>query len=130
MGYTNLPPTVFDTIKELQNRLSKLENSQKLGKAFAFAQGSVSITPVAGTPTSTTVVLNPSPFTIQPYVQVTPLTSVPGTTVTGWSANGGSTTLNSDGTYQTSIVVVVTRTNTTTTTLRWLAVQMNPDSVT
>ena len=129
MGLTNLPPQVFDTIKSLSDRVAKLEYQNKTSKIF-FAYGSTfSITPsAANTPTSATITLNPSPFgAIPPYVQVTPLTSVPGTTVTGWAHNGSTVTDNGDGTYSLAIVLVVTRTNTTATTLRWLAYQMNPN---
>lgn len=74
--------------------------------------GSISITPVANTPTSGTITFAKT-FPSTPLVFITANTSVPGTVVTGVSVNSISTT---------GATGWVTRTNTTATTLQWFAV--------
>lgn len=73
--------------------------------------GSVSITPVANTATSTTVVF-PVPFASAPRVVVSPGTVNPGTQVKGVSATSTTTT---------QFTAWVYRTNTTNTPVRWVA---------
>ena len=76
-------------------------------------RGSVDITPsAANTPTSK-IIAYPKAFSDVPIIVTNPLTSVPGTTILGVSANGISTTQAS---------IYLTRTNTVTTTIYWLAV--------
>jgi hypothetical protein len=75
--------------------------------------GRVSITPsAANTPTSKAVTF-PVGFSAVPFVLVSPITSVPATTVTGWSCATPSAT---------AVTVYVTRTNTTATALFWIAI--------
>ena len=79
---------------------------------FTSPRGRVSIVPVANKPTMAHVDF-PKPFQGQPYVIVTPVTSVPGTNVLGVGA--ANNTKNGFDAY-------VTRTNTTETTLAWIAI--------
>lgn len=74
--------------------------------------GVETISPVANTPTAKAVSFA-VPYTSQPMVMVTALTSVPGTGVTGVAA--ASITANGFDAY-------LTRTNTTNTSLGWLAI--------
>jgi hypothetical protein len=130
MGSINLPPTFFDHIKLLENRITKLENFNRVGKAFAMATGTITITPVANTPTSAQVVMNPSPFgAVGCYVYTSANTSVPGSTVLGTSGTASTVLATNGQQYQTTLTIYVTRTNTSATSIRWLAIQMNPNSV-
>ena len=79
---------------------------------FTIQGGRVSIVPVANKPTMAHVDF-PKPFKSQPYVTVTPVTSVPGTNVLGVGATNN--TKNGFDAY-------ITRTNTTETTLTWIAI--------
>lgn len=79
---------------------------------FTIQGGRVSIVPVANKPTMAHVDF-PKPFQGQPYVIVTPVTSVPGTNVLGVGA--ANNTKNGFDAY-------ITRTNTTETTLVWIAI--------
>jgi hypothetical protein len=128
MGYINLPPTIFDTVKALETRLAKLEQFNQLNKVFTSYAGSVSITPVASTPTSATITLNPSPFTQSPLVYTTVNNANIGAIVVGSSTSGSSTTGNSRNGYQTTFNVWVYRTNTAATVINYMAVQMTPAS--
>lgn len=74
--------------------------------------GTVTITPVANTPTKVEVIF-PIAYDQMPNIQVSGLTSVPGFSVTGVGHSADSTT----GTD-----IYVTRTNTTPTVLRWFAI--------
>ena len=74
--------------------------------------GSVSITPVANTPTSAKVTY-PVAYDYVPSVKVSCATSVVGTQVLGYT-HGNDTSKNTD--------LFVTRTTATATTLRWLAI--------
>lgn len=79
------------------------------------AMGSVTITPsAANTPTSAAVTFPVGLFTATPVVLVNPATTVPGTTVTGWAANGVTTS---------GCNITLTRTSTVATSLTWVAVQ-------
>lgn len=79
----------------------------------AMASGTLVITPVANTPTSSAVTFPVGRFSSAPHVLVSLNTTVPGTQVTGWS----SANITSSG-----FDAYVTRTNTTNTTLYWTAV--------
>lgn len=79
---------------------------------FTIQGGRVSIVPVANKPTMAHVDF-PKPFQGQPYVIVTPVTSVPGTNVLGVGASNN--TKNGFDAY-------ITRTNTTETILAWIAI--------
>lgn len=79
---------------------------------FTIQGGRVSIVPVANKPTMAHVDF-PKPFQGQPYVIVTPVTSVPGTNVLGVGASNN--TKNGFDAY-------ITRTNTTETVLAWIAI--------
>lgn len=79
---------------------------------FTIQVGRVSIVPVANKPTMAHVDF-PKPFQGQPYVIVTPVTSVPGTNVLGVGATNN--TKNGFDAY-------ITRTNTTETILAWIAI--------
>lgn len=79
---------------------------------FTIQGGRVSIVPVANKPTMAHVDF-PKPFQSQPYVIVTPVTSVPGTNVLGVGA--ANNTKNGFDAY-------ITRTNTTETILAWIAI--------
>lgn len=79
---------------------------------FTIQGGRVSIVPVANKPTMAHVDF-PKPFQGQPYVIVTPVTSVPGTNVLGVGATNN--TKNGFDAY-------ITRTNTTETILEWIAI--------
>lgn len=79
---------------------------------FTIQGGRVSIVPVANKPTMAHVDF-PKPFQGQPYVIVTPVTSVPGTNVLGVGA--ANNTKNGFDAY-------ITRTNTTETILAWIAI--------
>lgn len=74
--------------------------------------GSVSITPVANTPTSVNVIF-PIAYDITPTIQVSAVTGVPWTNVLGYGHLSDSAT---------GTTISVTRTNTTATVLRWLAI--------
>jgi small ligand-binding sensory domain FIST len=80
--------------------------------AYRIEYGSVSITPVANTPTAEAVTFD-TPFTSVPKLFVNPHTAYPGTQVLGVSASGITT----DGCN-----VYITRTNTTSTVIDWMAV--------
>ena len=79
---------------------------------FTIQWGMVSIVPVANKPTMAHVDF-PKPFKSQPYVTVTPVTSVPGTNVLGVGASNNT---------KSGFDAYVTRTNTTETTLVWIAI--------
>ena len=79
---------------------------------FTIQVGRVSIVPVANKPTMAHVDF-PKPFQGQPYVIVTPVTSVPGTNVLGVGATNN--TKNGFDAY-------ITRTNTTETILAGIAI--------
>ena len=128
MGFTNLPPTLFDTVKALETRLAKLEQFNLLNKVFTTYSGSVVITPVANTPTSATITLNPSPFTQSPLVYTSAVTTVIGSSVLGTASSSSSTVDNGRNGFQTTFNVWVYRVNTTTTTVNYMAVQMTPSS--
>jgi len=74
--------------------------------------GSVSITPVANTPTSIEVVF-PIAYDVTPTIQVSAVTGVPYTNVLGYGHLSDSAT---------GTTISVARTNTTATVLRWLAI--------
>ena len=74
--------------------------------------GTVTITPVANTPTSASITF-PITFDSSPSIHVSPLSTVAGTSVLGI----GHSSDTSSGTD-----IYVTRTNTTATVIRWLAV--------
>lgn len=74
--------------------------------------GTVSITPVANTPTVSKITF-PISYDSTPTIQVSMLSSVPGFSVTG-IGHSADTTSGTD--------LYVTRTNTTATVLRWLAI--------
>lgn len=128
MGYVNLPPTIFDTVKSLETRLTKIEQFNQLNKVFTSYAGSVIITPVANTPTSATITLNPSPFTQSPLVYTSAVTTVIGSSVLGTASSSSSTTSNGNNGFQTTFNVWVYRTNTTSTTVNYMAIQMTPAS--
>lgn len=81
------------------------------GAELVTRQGVVSITPSASSPTSKSVSFG-SAFTATPVVVLTPVTSVPGTTVQGWSATEMTTS---------GFKAWVYRTNSTATDLHWIA---------
>lgn len=128
MGFTNLPPTVFDTIKALETRLNKLEQFNLTNKVFTTYANSVNITPVANTPTSATITLNPSPFTVNPLVFTGPNSAAIGSTLSGTSSSSPVTSDNGRNGYQTTFNVWVYRTNTTVTQVNYFAIQMTPTS--
>lgn len=74
--------------------------------------GRVNIVPEANTPTSTTIAFDVE-YSSTPRVCVTPVTTVPGTTVLGVGTNSISTT---------GFTLYLTRTNATTTAVDWIAV--------
>lgn len=74
--------------------------------------GSVSITPVANTPTKVTVKF-PLAYDAQPNIQVSALSTAVGTAVLGVGHSNDTTT---------STDIYVTRTSTTATVVRWLAI--------
>jgi hypothetical protein len=80
----------------------------------AMASGTLTITPVANTPTSQAVSFPAGRFSSTPHIVISPITTVPGTQVTGWGASGASST---------GFDAYVTRTNTTATILNWIATQ-------
>lgn len=80
----------------------------------AMASGTLTITPVANTPTSQSVSFPAGRFSATPHIVISPITTVPGTQVTGWGASGASST---------GFDAYVTRTNTTATILNWIATQ-------
>jgi hypothetical protein len=73
--------------------------------------GSVTITPVANTPTSAHVTFSPA-YANAPTVICTAVSGVPGTQVTGFSVSNITTT---------GCDIYVTRTNTNATTINWVA---------
>lgn len=74
--------------------------------------GSVSITPVANTPTSANVIF-PIAYDVTPDIQVSAVSSAPYTNVLGYSHGNDSAT---------GTTLYVTRTNTVATVLRWFAI--------
>lgn len=83
------------------------------GLPYRMASGSVSITPSgASTPTSASVSFPVGRFQTAPVVMVNVLTTVPGTTVLGCSANGITTT---------GCQITMTRTSVVATTVQWFA---------
>lgn len=74
--------------------------------------GSVSITPVANTPTSVNVTF-PIDYDVTPNIQVSAVSGVPYTNVLGYSHLNDSAT---------GTTLTVARTNTTATVLRWFAI--------
>jgi hypothetical protein len=84
-------------------------------RPLRVASGAVNVTPTtANVPKSAHVTFPAGLFTVAPSVTVTAATSVPGSTVTGVSANNSATT---------GFDAFLTRTDTTTTTLYWNAIQ-------
>ena len=89
------------------------KDSEKIKWSVITIQGGrVSIVPVANKPTMAHVDF-PKPFKSQPYVTVTPVTSVPGTNVLGVGASNNT---------KSGFDAYVTRTNTTETILAWIAI--------
>lgn len=83
---------------------------------YAMSTGTVAITPVANTPTSTSVTFPVGRFSATPNIFVTANTTVPGSTVQGASFSSGSAT---------GCTLWVYRTNTSSTTINWQAIQMS-----
>lgn len=77
--------------------------------------GSISITPVANTPTSAAVTF-PIAYDVTPGIFVSAVSGAPGTNVLGYGHLNDSTT---------GTTLYVTRTNTTATVLRWFAIGFN-----
>lgn len=90
----------------------QVENLDSALGGFTIQCGRVSITPVANKPTMKHVTF-PKSFAEQPYVAITPVTSVPGTVVLGAGASQNT---------KSGFDAYVTRTNTTETVLAWIAI--------
>lgn len=118
MGYTNLPPTVFDQIKSLETRLNKLENFGNLNKVYAMAAGSGSVTTVSGTPWSLGVAFVTFP--------VDRFTAIPNVTITGASAASFQIVFQTSNADYTGFTVrgSVYETIAAVLTFSWIAVQM------
>ncbi|USK72611.1 hypothetical protein [Peribacillus asahii] len=102
-----------DTLRGYDGKL--LFNSKEIHHQgnFMVARGSVTITPTAANePTSASISFGKT-FPSNPTVMVTPNTTVPGKTVTGWGMSGVS---------ETGCTLWVTRTNTSATSLHWVAI--------
>jgi hypothetical protein len=86
--------------------------SNNYGRIYQMSKGTVNITPSgANTPTGKAVLFSKA-FSSAPTVYTTPVTSAPGTTVTGTGVSGITAK---------ECVIYVTRTNTTTTGVSWVA---------
>ncbi len=83
---------------------------------YAMSAGIVSITPVANSPTSTSVTFPVGRFSATPIVLATAVTTVIGSAVQGVAVSGQSST---------GFTAWVYRTNTTATTINWQATQMS-----
>lgn len=87
-------------------------DNQNLMTDFNIQSGTVSITPVANTPTSVRVTFS-KPFSSNPIMQCTPNTNAPGTVVTGVGFSGLSPT---------GVDIWVTRVTNTVTPVHWVAI--------
>jgi len=95
------------------NHRVQFSSPEILGLPMASGTGSTG-TMVANTPKAVVVKFPTGRFKSPPVVMVTPATTVPGTTVTGWSVASVTAT---------QCTVYVTRTNTTSTSFHWFAVE-------
>lgn len=107
---TGEPKTGRTKVKTLKEAFNG-ELVSALG-GFTIQCGRVTIAPAANEPTMKHVTF-PKSFSEQPYVVVTPSTSVPGTVVLGTGATQNT---------KSGFDAYVTRTNTTETTLAWIAI--------
>ncbi|MGG4039890.1 beta strand repeat-containing protein [Heyndrickxia ginsengihumi] len=111
-----LDVTQADCLRAYNGRLLLNGDVVHTEKSMMIANGYVVITPSSGnTPTYKTVSFGKT-FPVVPNVVVTPNSTVPGTTVTGWGVTDVTTT---------GCKIWVTRTNTTDTGLHWVAVADN-----
>lgn len=94
-------------IKEMMTR----ELNSALG-GYTIQIGRVDITPEANVPTEVHLTF-PRPFSVMPSVNVTPVTSEPGTKVTGVSVSS----VTKDG-----CDIILTRTTATKTSINWIAI--------
>jgi hypothetical protein len=92
---------------------------ESTGLPYAMAAGSVSITPVANTPTSAAITFPAGRFTVPPIVTVTASSTVPGSNVMEVSAASVTAT---------GALIYIYRTNISNTTVYWSAVQMTSTS--
>jgi len=113
---TVLDVTQADCLRARNGRLLLNGDVVHTEKSMMIACGTVVITPSSSnTPTYKAISFGKT-FPIVPTVVVTPNSTVPGTTVTGWGVTDETTT---------GCKIWVTRTNTTNTWLSWIAVADN-----
>lgn len=106
---TGSPQTKRISVEKLKEEMTRELNSALGGRAIQ--SGRVTITPKANEPTMKRVTF-PKPFKNKADVILTPLTSVPGTTVMG---------VGTDNNTKDGFDAYVYRTNTTETILTWVA---------
>jgi hypothetical protein len=126
VGFINLPPAIFDLIKDLDNRIRKLEFYGSTRQPYAVAAGNPQVAFSAVTGASVSITYPTNRFTVTPVVTFTPtrITSNVATTfsvrVIGNSTNGATLTVeHRDGS-----------TITETIEFDWVAVQMTSTSAT
>lgn len=105
----------YDIESVLAKVFSNASGRYRTRTGLLLQWGTVSITPVANTPTSASVTF-PIAYDDVPNIQVSVVSGVPGTNVSGYSH------LNDTATGTT---LYVTRTNTVATVLRWFAIGFN-----
>ena len=102
----------YDIESVIKKSAANTTGSIHLKSGLLIQWGSETITPVANTPTSTTITFSTS-YDYTPYIGVSALSTVVGTSVLGYGHSSDS---------KTGTTLYVTRTNTTDTVIRWLAV--------
>lgn len=102
----------YDIESVVKKSAANTTGSIHLKSGLLIQWGSQTITPVVNTPTSSTITF-PTSYDYTPYVGVSALSTVVGTSVLGYGHSSDS---------KTGTILYVTRTNTTDTVIRWLAV--------
>ena len=73
MGFINLPPSVFDLMRNIETRLSKLEWFGSNGRMFAIAAGNPQVSVSAASSVSATITYPVNRFTVTPIIPFTPV---------------------------------------------------------
>lgn len=102
----------YDIESVIKKSAANTTGSIHLKSGLLIQWGSETITPAANTPTSVTITFSTS-YDYTPYIGVSALSTVVGTSVLGYGHSSDS---------KTGTILWVTRTNTTDTVIRWLAV--------
>ena len=122
MGFINLPPSVFDLMRNIETRLSKLEWFGSNGRMFAIAAGNPQVSVSAASSVSATVTYPVNRFTVTPVITFTP------TRITGNAATSFSVRVIANSNTGATLTVEHRDGSSITETIEfdWVAVQMTP----